>query len=219
MKKTIGIIYLFLVAYIIVACKPEQSAIFQDESCSAPCWNQITPGETLLQGIDAKIKTIPGIDPKSLKIKTFLQMNDGIAFNFLSNAKESGGEIFSQNNIVEAIYFWPKTDTLSLSEGFQKWGSPDQYISIYYSSAEIPYLVTFIIYSDRGIVLLNMKTMSDSEVPKFEKNLQINGLWYTSAKLISTLLENGVIGHIGNKDFTEGLKSWNGLKEIQYIKR
>ena len=219
MRKFIKNAFLCLVTCILTACKPLPSAVLQDENCSPPCWNQIIPGQTLAQEINTKLKSVSAVDAKSIKIKSILQINDGISFKFLPNFKEDAGETFSQGGTIEAISFGIKPNAQKLSEVLQEWGPPDQYISIYYSNAEIPYLATSIIYSKQGIVLNNIRNMRVEEVPKFEDEFPVQSIWYTVPASTTVLLENGLIDDIDNQDLLDGLKQWTGLGEIHYIKR
>lgn len=219
MNKLTKTSFLTLALCILTACKSFPSAVFQDESCLPPCWNQIVPGKTLLKDINAKMGPIPDIDSESIKMISILQSNDGVSFSFLPNVRENGGRIFSQGGIVQAILFWPKSNEFLLSEGLQNWGLPDRYISIYYSKAETPYLVTIIIYINRGIILESRKAMSNEDVPKFEKNLPIDDFWYINPELTNSLLENGLIDDIDNQDLLIGSYPWNGFEEIRYLTR
>jgi hypothetical protein len=220
MKRLISIVFLCLILCILVSCKPMPSAVLQDKSCSPPCWEQITPGQTQLQAADSKLRSIAEVDSRSIKIQYSFKPNDGISFDFLPNLREDGGEIFSQKGIVEAIIFFPKNNALTLSEALQEWGLPDRYLSIYYSQNEIPNLVTIIIYSDRGILLGSGRAMSSREIPRFENNLPIEYFLYTNSSLIDTILVNGLISYkIHEQDLLEGLRPWNGLGEIHYLER
>jgi hypothetical protein len=104
-----------------------------------------------------------------------------------------------------------------LSDGLENWGSPDRYISIYYSKAEMPYLVTIIVFIDQGIILESRKGMSTKDIPKFEKNLPIDDFWYINPDLINSLLEDGPIAHINNQDLRDSIKPWAGFGEIIYL--
>ena len=217
MKKYFEIFFLGFIGCILAACQMLPSAIFQNETCSPPCWNGVIPGKTLFKDINAKMNPTPSIDSKSIKTISFLQSNDGISFSFLPNVRENGGRIFSQDGIVQAILFWPKSNEFLLSEGLQNWGSPDQYISIYYSKVETPYLITIVTYINRGIILESRKAMSIEDVPKFENNLPIDDFWYINPELTNSLLENGPIAIIDKQDLLDGLKPWTGLGEIIYL--
>ena len=220
MKKLTFIILLWLIAGILVSCKQIPSTVLQNKSCSPSCWEQITPGRTLFSDVSLKLRSISAVDSKSIKTISILQSNDGISFNFLPNMREVGGRILAQGGDVEAILFWPKRNMLTLSEALQEWGLPDRYLSIYYSKNEIPNLVTIIIYSDRGILLGSGRTMTSREIPRFENNLPIDYFLYTNPSLIDTILENGLISYnIHKQDLLEGIRPWNGLGEIHYLKR
>ena len=220
MRKFINSAFLGLAVYILAACKPLPSAVFQDHSCSPPCWKQITPGHTPLQDVDSKLRSISAVDSKSIKTTSILQPNDGISFKFLPNMREADGEIFSQGGTVEAIDFSPKGNTLTLSDALQEWGPPERYISIYYSEAEIPNLVTIIIYDDLGIILGSGTSISSGEKPRFENNFPIYYFFYTNPPITNTFLENGLISYnIHNQDLLEGFQTWNGLGEIHYLPR
>lgn len=219
MNNLTKISFLTLVVGIFASCQLPPSAIFQNETCSPPCWNGIIPGETSPQEINAKLELIPMVDSKSIKTMFTLQSNDSVDFKFLPSVKETGGRIYSQDGVVQAISFWSKPNTLRLSESLQKWGPPDQYISIYYSKAEIPYLVTNIIYTKKGLILYNGRDMRAEEVPSFDNNFPIQIIRYVNPNLITTLLTNGSLDALNDQDILDGLKSWTGLGEIQYLKR
>lgn len=219
MKKFINSIFLVLEICAFAACKPLSSAVFQDESCSPPCWNQITPGQTFAQEINAKLKSISAVDVKTIKTKSILQVDDGVAFKFFPGFREDAGEIFSQGGTIEAIGFGIKPNTLKLSEVLQEWGPPNQYIAIYYSKAEVPYLVISIIYTERGIILNNIRNMSADEIPKFEKDFPIQSVWFTKPDSTTVLLENGLIDLMDYQDVLDGLQPWVGFEEIHYVKK
>jgi hypothetical protein len=88
MNKKLIIASLILVLFLLSACKPLPSAVFRDESCLPPCWNQLMPGQTLFKDINEKIRLIQNIDSKSIKSISILQSNDGISFNFLPTMRE-----------------------------------------------------------------------------------------------------------------------------------
>ncbi len=219
MREAIRTAFLILGICILAACQPLPSAVLQDESCSPPCWNGIIPGKTSLQEVSAKLKSVSAVDAKSIKTMSVLQANDSVDFHFLSNTRENGGRIYSQGGVVQAISFSPKSGTLILSEALQEWGTPDQYISIYYSKAETPYLATSIIYTERGIILNNIRNMRAEESPNFVGNFSIQSVWYTNPKLTMVLLENGSLDALNNQDLLDGLKPWTGYGQIHYIER
>lgn len=219
MKILIKILFLALFAGILTACKPLPSVILQKETCSPPCWNGIVPGQTSLEEVTAKLKSIPAVDAKSIEAKSIIQTGDGIGFKFLPDFREDDGEIFSKMGTVETISFGFKRNTLKLSDVLLEWGQPDQYISIYYSEAEMPYLVTSIIYAKQGIILDNIRDMRAEENPKFDNNFPIQSVWFTNPTLTTALLQNGLINTLNNQDLLEGLKTWTGLGEIQYLTR
>lgn len=217
MNKKLSIVSLILLLFNTSACKPLPSAVFRDESCFPPCWNQIMPGQTYFKDINAKLRLTQDIDSTSIKSITILRSNDGISFNFLPTVREHGGRIFSQNGIVQAILFWPKANEFLLSDGLEIWGSPDRYLSIYYSKAETPYLVTIIVFIDKGTILESRKAMSTKDTPRFEKNLPIDDFWYINPDLINSLLEDGPIAHIDNQDLLDSIRPWSGFEEIIYL--
>jgi hypothetical protein len=219
MRKFTRASFLILAMCIFAACKPLPSAIFQSESCLPPCWNGITPGQTSLQDIDSKVKSIPVVDVKSIKTRSILQANDSLEFKFLPLLREDGGRIYSQDGVVQAISFSPKPGNLLLPEALQKWGLPDQYSSIYYSYVETPYLVTIIIYVKKSIILINIRDMRVDEVPKFDKDFRIESVWFTNPTSTNAPLENGLIDTLNRQDLLDSLKPWTGLGEIQYLTR
>jgi hypothetical protein len=219
MKKFIEISLIILTLGILVACNPLPSAILQDNTCSAPCWNGIIPGQTSLQEVNTKLKTTSSVDLQTQKTIFIRKKDDGLSFMFLPNVREESGWIYFQDGIVQALAFWPKTNKLLLSDGLKTWGLPDRYISIYYSTAEQPYLVTSVIYSKQGIIVEFIKTMSSEGIVKLENDTPIFGFWYTNPSLTISMLENGTIDQIIDQDLLEGLKPWTGLGEIHYLKR
>ena len=213
--------FIFLVMLCtLAACKPLPSAILQEELCSPPCWKGITPGITLVQELNEKLESFPEIDAKSIKAMYVLQPNDSIDFKFLPNMRrEEGGRIYLESGVVRAISLSPKSNLLLLPEVLQKWGPPDQYISIYYSKAETPYLTTSVVYTKQGIILVNIRNMRSDEIPRFDSGFPILSVWYTNPASITILLENGLIDTISPQDILDGLKPWNGLGEIYYINK
>ena len=219
MKKLITFTLIGLALCNLVACRTMVSTIFQDNSCSAPCWNQITPGQTSIQEISSKLAKIQGVDSKSIKSKSILNSNDGISFKFLPYLREDAGELYSRGGIIETISFGIKKGKLSLSDALQQWGPPDRYISLYYSKAERPYLATSIIYTSRGIILSTTQDMSAKDVPKFESYFPIQSIWYTDPAMTITPLSNGLLNNIKMQDVSAGLKPWSGFGVIDYIYR
>jgi hypothetical protein len=219
MKKLITFAFIGLAICNLVACRSMVSAILQDKSCSPPCWNQITPGQTSIQEISSKLVSIQGVDSKSIKPKSILNANDGISFKFLPYLREDAGELYSREGIIETISFGIKQGKISLSDALQEWGPPDQYISLYYSKVERPYLATSIIYTKRGIILDTTRDMSAKDVPKFEGNFPIQSVWYTDPAMTITPLTNGLLDNIKMQDVSAGLKPWSGFGVIDYIYR
>jgi len=221
MIKNTNKTWAILVLCFLVACTSSRSAIFeQGEKCPPPCWYGIAPGQTSLQEANTILKSIPAVNLTSIENWSVLQPNDSIKFRFLSGFRESDGDFFSQAGIVEAISFGFKPKTLKLSDVLLEWGSPDQYIAIYYSKAEIPYLVTSIIYSKQGIILNSIRNMRPDEIPKFESDFSLQGVWYTDPVSVTSPLKNGTINALNDQDLLDGLKPWVGLaSEIQYLKK
>ena len=106
-----------------------------------------------------------------------------------------------------------------LSEILQKWGPPDQYISVYYSKVEKPYLATSIIYIKRGIILDNIRDMRAEELPRFDINYPLQDIWFINPTSPTDSLKNGPINALSDQDLLVGLKPWAGLGEIIYLKR
>ena len=219
MKKYVEIFFLSFIGCILAGCQMLPSAIFQNETCSPPCWNGIIPGQTSLQEINAKLESISAVDAKSINTMFMLKPNDSVDFHFFPGVRETGGRIYSQDDVIQSITFWLIPNTLLLSESLQKWGQPDKYISIYYSKTEIPYLSTYIIYTKKGIILFNGREMWPEDIPKFDDKYPIQVIYYVNPELITTLLINGSLDALSNDDIEEGLRTWTGLGEIKYLKR
>ena len=217
MKKLNRFVFLIVCVGMFYACKPMSSTILQNESCLPPCWNGIIPGQTSLQEVNAKLKTISAVNVSSIQTRSMLQSNDSIEFKFFSYIRENEGRIYSQGGVVQAISFSPKQGSLLLSETLQAWGVPDQYISIYYAFVETPYLATNIIYTKQGIILDNIKDMRAEEIPKFDNNFPIQTVWFINPTLTTRLLQNGLIDNLNNQYLHDGLKPWTGFGEIRYL--
>lgn len=218
MKKILKAIPIYLVFCLLAGCNLLQSAIFQDESCSPPCWHKITPGQSSPQDVNMALKSIPAVDPKSIKTVYGLQANEGIAFKFYPVYREDAGRIISQSGIVEVINFGLRLNGFKLGDILQEWGSPDEYVSIYYWFVDEPYLATSIIYSHKGIILGAIRDMRPDEVPLFDSGFRIQSIWFINPSFALTSLQNGFIDTLKFPTLQVSLQPWTGYGKIHFMK-
>jgi len=133
-------------AYSIIACSSKSSmeTILANNSCTAPCWQGIIPGETKREEVIDLLENIPCVEKASIREadNPFGNYDGAFYWNFLNQEK---GIIYTRNGIVASIGL-NELKKVSLEELIAEYGNPQTVIigigmgdNLYLSGVEFIY--------------------------------------------------------------------------------
>lgn len=209
-------ILMLLSSSLISSCNQKPMLVFTENTCQAPCWMGIIPGKTTLQqGIDIIHRIDFVTDISELRSKS--EVHDTLYFAFEKKYREAFGYIYSNKGIVEQIGFSPSSNNLTLGDIFHTIGTPDEYLSIYYTTAESHYYAISIYYKEKGITLHNT-TFSGKDDIEFYPDMPIELIVFTQPEMITKPEQDGTINQLNDTELAKGLTSWTGFNKIISIK-
>jgi hypothetical protein len=180
--RILYLIVVLLLTLFVVACQPLPSMI-DDNSCSAPCWTGIIPGETNREEALEILKSSSLIKQDTI---TSANSQDNPYHDQISwdSIYDTTGFIFLENNTVEVIIFLD--ENVPLQELIQKYGDPDQVIIAPFQGSSF---TIYTLYLEKGIFLSGQKREIDHSKIKIQTNDKINYIAYLSLSTYQKFLE------------------------------
>lgn len=224
--KTHRVIICFLfimIALIFSACEKDKetekiSLLFTDQSCNAPCWQNITPGVTsFAQAVGVLSKTM------FVKPSEFLSTPQYITpayeysrWAFKEDFNETGMIMYNIGDSVGVMQFNIRNGT-NIGEMMDFYGEPD-FISIASGIVEGRWLSINWFYPAEGIILRHdgYPWRSTSEYIDINSEFPVETVYYFDPNLYDYLLENNFITYYGEVT-RDIIQSWSGFGMYDYF--
>jgi hypothetical protein len=208
-----GVLLLFLSSCAAPSEPPEW---FTNASCEAPCWQQISPGQTTRAEVLQSIPQIAFIDPTIVftKGESWNGFSDII---FLPISEAVMADIDLRDDRVSIITFSstePGKNQLGLtvSDVITQYGEPDSIVRVRFTGrgwlpgSDARRVFVFILYTEKGIAL----GYDETSLPKrkhyqISPEIELSRLDYFYPEDFSFLLENGTFSQ-GNLDAQKTLQ-------------
>ncbi len=202
---------------LLVGCKPIESNVVLDKTCSPPCWQNIEPGKTNRQEALSILNSVSEINQKTIKIKTNVYPNDGYDWDFEPGHGDMWGRVFFEDNIVLAINFFPDNNSLPLQLAIDVLGTPENIMAVHIHE-ETQYLIIYFLWPSKGIVLESiLHKFQSGDTLKIDSDTQIDAFWYTESQIFSQMMTSMYIANLDPELLKEGPHPWTGYGDITEI--
>jgi hypothetical protein len=158
MYQRLSLIFFALTAFLLAACSPEinlldennlkDTSLVSGEPCDAPCWNNITPGETTYR--DALISVEDDGRFQNVQENEFDEETDERLFGFSDGDANICCQVYSRDGEVVDSMLFLLAPQMTLGEVVDKYGEPT-----YLTGEEVAegQAIVFLVYPDVPIVL------------------------------------------------------------------
>ena len=218
-KLAISLIFIALLA----SCKMEesklQSALVDDTSCAAPCWNTIEPGSTSIEKTWPIIVGMPGVTliEEDLDI---VRERGRVMWYFPKETAEEYGLIRFQQDIVSEMEFEPKS--VSLGELVDSIGPPDK-IFIIYNRHETTWIWVDLLYPSRGIIIEYIDfhyCCGNTGYFDLKYDLEPTRVYYFDPVMYDEMLNDKVFTldfvWVPDEELNKAIKDWEGFGLVEY---
>lgn len=175
MKKKKCVLLFILFIILLTSCKKNIRPYFENSSCSLPCWNGITPGQTGVE--EAKRILMEDLELQDVGVGDASWGENGYTIHTDFDRKQ-GLEIYIQNSTVTAIWI---TDTnliglnMSVQDVIDLYGYPESiYVTQYSGWSFYGYQIN-LFYPSNSMVILVRNGSSDGCI-NIDKNTSISGV-------------------------------------------
>ena len=176
-----------------------------DNPCEAPCWQNITLGQTKKGDVVNLLENIPGVDKSSIEqTSTPIQGYDGAFYwDFQTGEK---GIIYTRNGLVASIGL-TKLNKITIDDLIKIYGEP-QDVMIGGGMNDIYLLGIDLIYPEKEIKAQYFKRSNLQWVLSIKPEDQIENIVYADRQFIQEGLDIGL--HFGSNQF-----NWSGYSDYQ----
>lgn len=193
--------------------------ILDDTSCEPPCWQSITPGETISQDALAKLSSIREIN--SNIVQTPILLDEARSYDswvFSSKVKERGGDILFINNIVVKMSI--TLDSVNFSEMMKHVGEPEQ-VSVISGWADTQWLVIVLLYPNQGTAIKHYDSWwrPSNGYAEIKPTTKVTEIIYFDSNYYDDLLHLGEIIKENYEVIIKSLQPWSGYGEVLYLDR
>jgi hypothetical protein len=197
--------------------------LLKDNTCTAPCWNGLVPGETSADDTFTILKQLPQVTHNSITFKKpgIFQMEA----SFLLNSGEEVELVFQNDTLIYIRFFYPG-QFISLNITFQQlieeFGEPDSIIRDFTFAGEC--LITLFISLDeeKGMAYDFIEDPICHElfaIKKISPGTHISDLFYYDPDYFTELIDNGNIssGIFTSQDLNKLKQPWKGYGNIEKL--
>lgn len=212
MNRSLFIFSSVIALMILVSCSGKPSLVLDDDTCIAPCWSNISPGETNKDDALNIVKQTEGIQQESIKEQqTFLPMNEDMVYWKFQGVKELNGDFSTHNDIVVMISFNFKEE-IAIRDFFKKNGEPD-YVYLFLSKGPGAYLTVKFIYQEEGICLSHQPSLFPFQDPReyrVRDTTLIGELFYIDPSIENGQTKIGCLRGLDANQYSKNLQKWSG---------
>ncbi len=195
------------------------SSIIQDNSCSPPCWEQISPGTTTRKEVEHLLGQISWVRRDSIDDAYTVFPGDSIKWLGSPTAADDSGRIFFDNDIVTLITISPKSGVLKFSDLITKLGDPES-IFIVNTRGEKDIISILVLYPSKGFAFLDyyeFPNRTHESVIDVKPDEEVKQVWYGEPIRMNEYLTQGQIDLIPENLLKEGIQPWTGFGKYSYI--
>ncbi len=221
-------IIFFLIIFIairfgvrIMPLNPKASSIILDESCSPPCWGNITPGVTTRAEVKSILPEIPWVKKSTIKEYPTQDQDDSVHWDGSSKAGDYFGRVYFTKDVVSVIEISIDPGSLSFADVIAKLGDPES-IFVFTSKAEQTVVAVFALYPTKGYVFLDYYTNPTYDLQKtiqIKSEEEVKAVWYCDTENYFNYLTSGPIDNLRPVWMERRLQKWNGYGGYEYIER
>jgi hypothetical protein len=193
MNRHLLLLFVVPIVFVFAACAPtinlldknnlKDTSLLSDDPCSAPCWNDIIPGETSFH--DAKVAVefdggymnVEEVQPDEATTARLFGFSDGEA-NVCCQVLSEDGEI------VDSMLFFLAPE-MTLSEIIDKYGDPTYLLGEEVADGQA---IMFLIYPDVPIVIYAF--VAGAAEGELSATSEIVGVLYLTADGMQRLIDN-----------------------------
>ncbi len=212
MNRSLFIFSSVVALMILVSCSGKPSVVLDDGTCIAPCWSNISPGETNKRVALNIVKQMGFIQQESIKEQqTFLPMIEEMVYWKFQGVKELNGDFSSHDDKVVMISFNFK-EKIALRDFFKKNGDPD-YVYIFLSKGPGAFLTVKFIYEEEGICLSHQPSLLPFQDPKeypVRDTTSIGELFYIDPSIENGQTKIGCLRGLDANLYSKNLQKWSG---------
>lgn len=209
------IILVIMFSLMLFFIAKTQSLVF-DNTCSPPCWINITPDITTRNETLDILFSQPKINPRSIQVRSNNQEDDTIIWLSYTQIRDFGGEITFLDDKVYVLEFIPIKGRLLLSEILKYFGEPEAILAGY-ESVERPGLSIYILYPSKGIALLIHQRPYFEEWAEIKPDSSIYAVWFFDSSRFDEVIRHGPINRFSEKVIKQGLIPWPGYSKVELI--
>jgi len=216
--------FLFImIALILSACEKDKesekiSILFTDQSCIAPCWQNITPGETSFAQAVGVLSTTMFVKPSEFSPtpKHVTPNYEYSSWGFKEGFIETGMTIYYISDYVGLLEF-SIDRSINIDEMMGFYGEPD-FVSIASGIVEGRWLSINWFYPAKGIILRHdgFPWRSTGEYIDINSEFPVVTVYYFDPNLYDYLLENNFFTYRGEVT-RDIIQSWSGFGMYDYF--
>lgn len=217
MKKATKVLILIILFSFISSCQNKPVTWITNNTCSPPCWNGITPGETQLPQALESLKSNPEIAPATVRsMGSWYIFNDEIIWSFRTGGN---GRLYILDDTVSMISLnlqgMMEFGGMEFEEAVQIFGTPE---FIYNSPAQGDFVWynIFVIYPQRGILF----GYSETKIKRYMRaeirpDIPLGFIMFYDPERYEEYIDAELLSFaLPAKAFLEGLQPWNGYGKI-----
>lgn len=212
----------FLFILFSPSCRVPQSPVFSND-CSVPCWRNIEPGITTMEGAIAIIATMADVEKETIGTTRMEKpiVSDKIYFSLKTGEETT---IYFGDNIVLMISFYRSKGMVSIGDCIDEFGGPDFVIlTNHYGPGGVPFIPSsawhtwFHALSPKKGFLLSYDTFNQE--PNLSPNTKVTGVKYFDPQSFSVLYENNflVYDEWDAVVAPENFLPWKGYGKISFL--
>jgi hypothetical protein len=228
MKKAKCIILLMLAFILLTGCIKSQGSttLLKDNTCTAPCWNGLIPGETSENDAVKILNELPQVKPGSVRIWYPDGVHKGDSFYLISG--EQVDLMFQDDKLLYIGFSYPVKHVflnVTYQQLIDEFGDPGSIIRIDSYAGENLYTLFISLYTDQGIayslftnrgwIIFGFLT----NITKISPGTHVDRLYYFDPENIDGLIDKGNIsgGIFTSQDIDELTQPWKGYGNIEKL--
>jgi hypothetical protein len=209
MNKKVFIICIILLLCTIASCSGNNTPIFNDTICQAPCWRGISMGESQEVALNI-VEQMPDVNPDSITVdknNRIPLMEQGINWRYKNS--QDFGDIYLHEGKVTMIYF-PIDSRLGLSDLFNKYGNPE-FIYLEKVVLDGVYISIDMIYLKRGICITYEPTfLYDPKNIQIKSSSKAKEVYYADPSIPNWQLKVGCLRGLAEDEYEKNVQKWVG---------
>lgn len=202
-------IVILVVVYLLVGCVTDQIDLYfsKDTECSAPCWHDISPGETTEAEAESILRSLSFVSQLDFKTSS----NQGVTVaRWQFTPSMTYGYATFKNAVLQHLTVRPSG--LHLGEVIDRLGIPDHIVAGYEPVEEVVYDIE-LYYPTKGIAV----TVSDSpmgalsDAQRMTRDLKVTDIQYFAPTDLKTFLtEIDGRSESNAQNILDRLQAWPG---------